>query len=104
VISVSATNLGIPTPFYDFTGAGAAYTPGPAPMKDLGGGDFGMFAADANTDGQVTATDFNAWLVDTKAVATGYLSSDFDLDGQVTASDFNVWLVNTKAVAASQVP
>lgn len=63
-----------------------------------------MFAGDGTVDGQVTVSDFNLWLVDTKAVATGYLQTDFDLDVQVTASDFNLWLVNTKAVATSKVP
>ncbi len=43
-------------------------------------------------------------MTDTKAVATGYLLSDYNLDVQVTVSDFNLWLVNTKAVATSNVP
>jgi hypothetical protein len=90
---------------WDFTTAMTqAYTNGPDPMKDLGDGNFSMFAADASVDGQITATDFNQWLVDTKAVLTGYQQCDFNLDGQVTATDFNLWLVNTKAVVSSQVP
>ncbi len=91
---------------YDFT-ANPGYTPGPAPQKVLETGPptvYGLFAGDANVDGQVTATDFNAWLVSTKAVETGYLAPDWNLDSQSTASDFNIWLVNTKAVAKSQVP
>ncbi len=39
-----------------------------------------------------------------KAVEVGYLFPDCNLDGQVTASDFNLWLVNTKAVVSNQVP
>lgn len=73
-------------------------------MKNLGDGNFGMFACDINHDGQFTASDFNAWLVDTKAVITGYVSTDCNLDGGSTASDFNLWLSNTKAVATSQAP
>ena len=73
-------------------------------MRSLGDGNFGMFAADADVDGQFTASDFNDWLFATKSVSTGYINTDFNLDGQVLASDFNVWLFNTKSVYASQVP
>jgi len=90
---------------WDFTGAlSSAYTGGGAQMSSFTDGMFGMFAGDANIDGQFTASDFNAWLVATKNVATGYLGGDRNLDGQVIASDFNGWLVNTKAVHTSQVP
>ncbi|MFV1968799.1 MAG: hypothetical protein ACC628_25560 [Pirellulaceae bacterium] len=89
---------------WDFTTAGKAFTGGGAPMKDLGGGFFAMFATDASIDGQTTASDFNLWLTATKAASFGYLQSDFNLDAQVTASDFNLWLANTKAAASSKVP
>jgi len=90
---------------WDFTDSlEAAYTSGPAPMKNLPGGKLGMFACDISHDGQITATDFNSWLVDTKAAATGYLSTDCNMDAQVTVSDFNLWLANTNAAAASRVP
>ena len=77
---------------------------GTDPVKDLGDGRFGLYAGDADADGQVIASDFNAWLTDTKAGATGYLAADFNMDGQVNAADFNIWLANTKAGAASQIP
>ena len=105
VIASSPVEYSPPSVFineYDFTD-GAAYTTGPAPMKLLGG-RHRLFAADGSGDGQVTASDFNEWLVKTKAGATGYELSDFNMDGQVTAADFNVWLVNTKAGAASEIP
>jgi hypothetical protein len=90
---------------WDFTtGVSQAYTTGPSPMKDLGDGSFGMFTGDYSIDEQITASDFNLWLVDTKAVATGYLQTDANFDAQATANDFNLWLVNTKAVVTSQVP
>lgn len=88
---------------HDFTTA-SSQAFGTSPMAQLETGIWGLFAADANVDGQTTATDFNAWLVDTKAVVTGYAITDFNLDGGVTASDFNLWLVNTKAVVTSKVP
>ncbi|MFV1967775.1 MAG: CSLREA domain-containing protein, partial [Pirellulaceae bacterium] len=88
---------------WDFTTA-ATQAFGSDAQKELETGVYGMFAGDGTFDGQVTASDFNLWLVDTKAVKTGYLLSDYNLDVQVTASDFNLWLVNTKAVAMSKVP
>ena len=103
IIASAAANMAIPAPFYDFTSSMTqAY--GTNPMKDLGGGDFGLFAGDVDADGQIIANDFNTWLVDTKVGATGYLPSDFSMDGQVNAADFNLWLANTKAGAASQIP
>ncbi|MFC2085641.1 CSLREA domain-containing protein [Bacteroidota bacterium] len=73
-------------------------------MSKLEPNVWGMFGADGSIDGQITVSDFNLWLVDTKAVATGYLQSDFLVDGQATAADFNLWLVNTKATRTSKVP
>ena len=87
---------------FDLSMSNSAY--GAAPLKSLGGDVWGLYAGDESADGQVTATDFNQWLVDTKKAATGYLSSDFNLDGQVTAGDFNLWLSNTKSAASSKVP
>jgi hypothetical protein len=73
-------------------------------MKDLGDGYFGLFAADANADGLVTAPDFNAWNPATSAGLTGYEQADFDLDGVVSAPDFNLWISNTTVGARSGVP
>lgn len=90
---------------HDFTMAmSSAYSDGGDPMKALSGSVFGMFAADGNFDGLVTAPDFNDWNVATTAGATGYLNADHNLDGIVTAPDFNLWNANTTAGAASEVP
>ncbi len=86
------------------TSMAAAYTTGSSPMKDLGLGYFGMFAADGNADGDVTAPDFNIWNAATSAGLTGYQPGDYNLDGDVTAPDFNLWNANTTAGASSQVP
>ncbi|HUF10999.1 MAG TPA: S8 family serine peptidase, partial [Rhodothermales bacterium] len=90
---------------WDFTTSmSQAYTAGGSPMKNLGGGVFGLFACDSSVDGQVTAPDFNLWNASTTAGETGYRPADCNLDGQVTAPDFNLWNANTTAGAASQVP
>ena len=90
---------------WDFTTAlTQAFTTGGAPMKHLGGGVYGLFAADASVDGQITAPDFNLWNAATTAGQIGYRAPDHNLDGQVTAPDFNLWNANTTAGAASRVP
>jgi len=98
---VSTSGIGT----WDFTTAMTqAFTIGGAPMMDLGGGVYGLFAADNNADGQVTAPDFNQWNAETTAGAAGYKRADHDLDGLVTAPDFNLWNANTTAGASSKVP
>ncbi|MGA7305327.1 MAG: hypothetical protein WBW88_10655, partial [Rhodothermales bacterium] len=90
---------------WDFTTSmSQAFAGGGIPMKDLGGGRFGLFACDVNVDGSSTALDFVTWLASTTAGETGYIQSDCNLDGNVTALDFVLWVANTTAGAASQVP
>ncbi|HEX9660136.1 MAG TPA: PPC domain-containing protein [Rhodothermales bacterium] len=88
---------------WDFRTDGA-FSSGGSALKSLGGGLFGLFAGDANFDGQITAPDFNMWNASTTAGETGYRPADHNLDGQVTAPDFNLWNANTTAGASSQVP
>lgn len=83
---------------YDFTtGQDKAFTTGPAPMADLGGGKFGMFVGDANSDGTINAMDYNNyWLIQN---GTPYDYSmklgDFNLDATINEVDFNnYWLLN----------
>ena len=105
VMSASAVDFSTGSASWNFTtGLGQAFTSGGTAMKSLGDGLFGMFAADANVDGHVTAPDFNLWIAATTAGATGYQSADHNLDGHVTAPDFNLWIANTTAGAAAQVP
>jgi len=88
----------------NFKLADAAWTSGGTPLKLLEPATYGLFACDANFDGQITAPDFNIWNAATTAGATGYVLGDCNMDGQVTAPDFNLWNANTTAGAASQVP
>jgi hypothetical protein len=105
VMSADTLDLSDGVGSWDFTTSMVqAYSEGGSPMKDLGGGDFGMFSCDANADGQVTAPDFNLWNAATTAGQTGYLQADCNMDGQVTAPDFNLWNANTTAGASSKVP
>jgi hypothetical protein len=104
-MSSAAVDFTSGTGTWDFaTDLTQAYSGGGAPMKALGDGNFGLFSADNNADGQVTAPDFNQWNAETTAGATGYQRGDHNLDGIVTAPDFNQWNANTTAGASSQVP
>jgi len=71
-------------------------------MKDLGGGYFGMFAGDANGNGQVQNNDSqNYWVLQNGQ--SGYKESDFNLNGQVQNNDQeNYWVPNNGK--GTQVP
>lgn len=106
VMSSAAVDFTTGTASWDFTTAlTQAFAPmGVTPMRNLGGGEFGMFAGDGNVDGLITAPDFNLWNAKTTAGAAGYENADHNLDGLVTAPDFNMWNANTTAGAQSGVP
>jgi hypothetical protein len=88
---------------YDFTTA-VTQAFGLDAMRGLSGGVWGLFAADGDASGFVTAPDFNLWNSATTAGATGYEPSDYNMDGFVTAPDFNLWNANTTAGASSKLP
>ncbi|MGA7304551.1 MAG: hypothetical protein WBW88_06735, partial [Rhodothermales bacterium] len=88
---------------WDFTTA-VTQAYGTAAEKNLGSGNWGLYGADGNADGQDTALDFTLWLAETTSGASGYKPGDFNLDRQVTALDFTEWLANTTAGVATKVP
>jgi hypothetical protein len=101
VMSAAPVQLSTNSQIYDFTNAmNKAY--GTNPMADLGGGKYGMFAGDGNSNGGITITDRNeVWLPQNGTI--GYLKGDFNLDGGVTASDVNLyWNINNGKM--TQVP
>jgi hypothetical protein len=86
---------------YNFTtGSGQAY--GINAQKNIGGGNYGLYAGDFNSDGSINVSDkTNPW--STGAGKFGYLPSDGDLDGQADNQDKNdEWLPNDGK--GSQVP
>lgn len=98
-ISLNSTN----SLLYDFSTAQTqAY--GNNPMKDLGGGVFGMYAGDVNADGNVDYTNdiLNKWLP--SFGFHGYYSEDINLNGDVEyTQDLLIdWLPNFGF--SSQVP
>jgi hypothetical protein len=89
---------------HDFLETGAGYTTGPPALKDLGNGFWGLFAGDGDPDGNVQALDFDTYIAQTLAGASGYQSGDYNMDGSVQALDFNIYIANTLSGASSQVP
>ena len=104
-MSASSIASASSTVTHDFTtGIAQAYPGSGNTQKSLGGGHFGLFAADGNADDNVTAPDFNLYIAGTTAGATGYQAADYNLDSDVTAPDFNRYIANTTAGATSHVP
>jgi hypothetical protein len=106
IMSATPRALSGSSSLYDFTTAQSqAY--GASPMKGLGTGNtapFGLYAGDANADGQITSTDFNVFNPKFTLAATGYQASDWNLDGQVTSTDFNLFNPNFTSARSTQVP
>jgi hypothetical protein len=85
---------------YDFTTAASqAYLSG---QQNLGGGYFGMYAGDADGNGEVHQDDIDIrW--SSEAGSSGYFGGDMDMNSQVDNLDKNeVWLSNL--LLTDQVP
>ena len=101
IMTKSPIQLSDSTALYDFTSSeDKAY--GSMPMKDLGNGKFGLYAADGNGNGSVNNADNNSvWKKDNGTM--GYEPGDFDMNGGVTIVDKNSkWKPNNGK--SSQVP
>ena len=59
-------------------------------IADLGGGDFGLYSGDFNSNGQVQNTDVSAMVL--TIGNAGYLPGDCDLNGQVQNTDLQLKL------------
>jgi len=95
IMSKNPVALSENTVLYDFTtGQEKAY--GSSPMKDLGGGVYGMIAGDANGDGTVGYSDdiLSNWLPNFGL--NGYKSADLNMNGEVDYSNdiLQYWLLN----------
>ena len=102
VMSMNMETLSSTSSIYDFTTGLSRFYNGDA--VDLGGGVYGMYAGDANGDGQVTTLDYDAWLPNARSSVGGYSNTDMNLDGQNTTLDYDVWLPNARTAKISQVP
>lgn len=104
VMSASPVHIDAAAPvLHDFT-AGEDRFLGQAGQKMLEPGVWGMWAGDANADGQVTTTDYTVWYNSARVGGSGYVPTDFDLDGQVTTVDYTTWYNSARKGGCSQVP
>jgi hypothetical protein len=78
----------------------AAY--GTNPMKDLTGGNYGLFSGDGSANGAITVSDRNSvWRPQNGT--SGYKSGDYNLTGNVTISDRNSYWRPNNGIS-TQVP
>ena len=100
VMSASAVDFTTGEGAHDFT-AGPGY--GLQAMKQVAPGAYGLWAGDADGDGQVVATDYQLFWRVQNGGPDGYRSADFDLSGNVIASDYQLyWRLNNSV--ESRVP
>lgn len=91
VMSASALTMVGGIYVYDFTNALAKAFD--SQQKGLGGGFFGMYAADGENDGEVFSGDLTV-LLNEYPTFGGYNAADFDLDGEVFSGDLGFLLNN----------
>jgi hypothetical protein len=90
VMSASAVALSSSSAPYDFRSGLSQYYGGDA--KDLGGGEFGLYAGDGNADGGVYGEDYT--LYRTSQGEEGYEAADYSMDGGVYGEDYTLRRVN----------
>ena len=102
---VAAIAVGPQEPIFDVNGDGSVDEADLASWlaiagdRNLGGGA-AYRIGDANLDGVVDASDFNAWNGNKFQTVAAWCSGDFNADGSVDASDFNLWNGNKFQAAA----
>ena len=102
VMSAGMETLNGASSMYDFTTSATKFYGGDA--MTLGGGAYGMYSGDADSDGQVISTDFNIFFPKFISGASGYEMTDWNMDGQVTSSDFNIFSANFNQAKTTNVP
>lgn len=96
-------SIDIATPVVDFT-AGPETVYGGGQCVLLASGMYGMPAGDANGDGRITGSDFNAFSPAFISLASGYRQEDISMDSFVNGSDFNLFLPNFLSIVQTAVP
>ena len=77
---------------YDFTTSSNHYFGADSAAIELESGVWGLFAGDADGDGQITSIDQS--ICATQLSRTGYQCSDYDLDGRITSNDTILCIAN----------
>ena len=89
---------------WDFTSGPDMYYGGENAAQDLGDGNWGMIAGDADGDGYINTTDYVNWYNSAILSESGYKDTDFNLDGYVNTTDYIRWYNNAIQSYESQVP
>lgn len=71
-------------------------------LADLGGGVWGCYAGDFNSDGILTVSDFNLY-TSQAALLNQYVDGDVNMDKSVTVADFNWYLPNSAVIGVSEI-
>jgi hypothetical protein len=103
VMSAGSIPLNLAASAYNFTSA-LSQGYGVNPMKDLGGGYFGLWAGDTNSDGVVDLSDLILIDNDNTTFIVGYVKSDLNGDGTVDLTDLIPADNNNSLFAGSGVP
>lgn len=100
VMSANLVTLGTNSAQYDFSADLSRFYGSQAKLLDTG--VYGMYAGDANANGQVQTSDKNDYWR-TQVGTAGYKSADFNLNGQVQNTDKNDYWQNNVGLG-TQVP
>lgn len=73
-------------------------------VKELETGIYGMWAADADSDGRILTADQADWEAAYGITSDGYYYEDLDLDGFIVAADQALWKANFGIAPDSQIP
>lgn len=73
-------------------------------QQELNLGLYGLYAGDANSNGIINYTDFNAYTLDLSVGGNGnYLDGDFNLDTEVSTTDFNTLFPNARIIGMEEI-
>lgn len=82
---------------YNFA-TGVEYAFGNEQLKNMGDGNYALYAGDANANGVITVSDFNIFM-EQSAQLNNYVSGDLNLDRAVSVADFNIYQLNASKMA-----
>ena len=99
VMSANAIPLSSNSPLYDFT-TSPSQAFGTDALANLGGGKWGMYAGDSDTNGIINVLDYGN--VSNFLFDTGYRLGDLDLNGVVNVLDYSK--SSSNLLKSSQVP
>ncbi len=99
---ISTTTVTLPnTNPYDFTNVNNVLG-GATQVANLGGGAYGLFAGDIDSDGIISVDDFNYYISQVAGINV-YNDADINLDGNITVTDFNIYKPNASKIGVNLV-